>query len=250
MKFMVTFLLCALLSALPQETYSANDTLGRHISPTGDTLLLHHPCEVVRNPQETVYTSDSLILVRSQTKQDRATPSYLWLAVSAVFLLACCGLLYKRRRYLRRLSDLKQAQSSLTASLQSEKELARQEQQRLSNAAIANSPACREARRLLEKHKGTLHTDELLTPALWEQLQNDIDLYCNGFTRRLHEEHPKLKEQDIRFCCLVKAGFKYADMACLLGRTPNMMYKRRDAILARLSREVPGNDFEAFIRLY
>lgn len=250
MKIFMPFLLSLLLSALPLYGQGTAICLSDpFVCSLGDTLRLYHPQQMRQSTQETVYVGDSLVQHRQIGSS--ATPSfypYVWLLGGLLFLSAG-WLCYHRNRYRHVLSTLKHTQSDLEV-LHAEQEADRSDRQRLATIAIVNSPICQEMRFLIERHKGTLHTDELPTPAQWKQLTDNIDLYFNHFTRRLHEQHPLLKKQDIRFCCLIKAGFKYADIACLLGRTPNMMYKRRDAILSRLNQKLSGSDFEAFIRQF
>lgn len=84
------------------------------------------------------------------------------------------------------------------------------------------------------KHKNNVNNTPLISAIQIEELQKEINYAHNDFVFRLKETFPNLKPEEIDFCSLVKAGFKYAEIACLLGRTPNMMYKRRKAIVEKL----------------
>ena len=89
----------------------------------------------------------------------------------------------------------------------------------------------KELRELILEHKDSINNTPLISNIQFERLQKEINYSCADFTIRLQESFPKLKPEDVDFCCLIRSGFKYAEIACLLGRTPNMMYKRRKAIV-------------------
>lgn len=74
---------------------------------------------------------------------------------------------------------------------------------------------------------------------MWEALLTDTDQITHGFISRLTGKYERLLKEDIYFCCLVKIGMKYADIAYVFGCTPNAVYKRRDAILKRMNIESP-----------
>lgn len=81
---------------------------------------------------------------------------------------------------------------------------------------------------------------------IWETLLSEIDQLTNGFIKRLRGKYERLLNEDIYFCCLVKIGMKYADIAHVFGCTANAVYKRRDAILKRMDVETPSK-FENLI---
>ena len=53
----------------------------------------------------------------------------------------------------------------------------------------------------------------------WDILLHEIDMASLGFVERLSTKYEYLLEEDIRFCCLVRLDFKYADIASLWGCT-------------------------------
>lgn len=87
---------------------------------------------------------------------------------------------------------------------------------------------------LLDKNKDLDVIKELIDTKLWDEIISELDTLTGGFTTRLSSEYPNLKKPDIRFCCLLKMGFKYSEIGCLLGRTSSMMYKRCGIIANRM----------------
>lgn len=72
---------------------------------------------------------------------------------------------------------------------------------------------------------------------IWDALLSEIDQLTGGFIERLKGKHERLLKEDIYFCCLVKIGMKYADIANVFGYTSSASYKRRDAIMKRMEVE-------------
>ncbi|MBD3590989.1 lipopolysaccharide assembly protein LapB [Bacteroides sp. GM023] len=72
---------------------------------------------------------------------------------------------------------------------------------------------------------------------IWETLLYEIDQLTHGFIKGLMGKYERLSKEDVYFCCLVKIGMKYADIAYVFGCTSNAVYKRRDAILKRMDVE-------------
>ena len=79
--------------------------------------------------------------------------------------------------------------------------------------------------------------NEKVPNEIWETLISEIDLLTHGFTGRLTGRYERLLKEDVYFCCLVKIGMKYADIANVFGCTSNAAYKRRDAIMKRMNTE-------------
>lgn len=79
--------------------------------------------------------------------------------------------------------------------------------------------------------------NEKVPNEIWETLISEIDQLTHGFIKRLTERYERLLKKDVYFCCLVKIGMKYADIANVFGCTSNATYKRRDAIMKRMNVE-------------
>ncbi len=81
--------------------------------------------------------------------------------------------------------------------------------------------------------------NEKVPNEIWEILISEIDQLTHGFISRLTGRYERLLQGDVYFCCLVKIGMKYADIANVFGYTSNAAYKRRDAIMKRMNVETP-----------
>lgn len=82
----------------------------------------------------------------------------------------------------------------------------------------------------------------------WVELKAEIDRISGDFTIRLDRKYELFTENDIRFCCLLKLGLKYSELALLYGCEPNAMYKRRDTILKKLPVTLGEVKLEELIR--
>lgn len=61
-----------------------------------------------------------------------------------------------------------------------------------------------------------------------------LNEYYEGFTDRLCQMYPKLKEQDVKVCCLVKAGAKTGNISSIISMTPNAVTKKKGQILKKM----------------
>lgn len=82
----------------------------------------------------------------------------------------------------------------------------------------------------------------------WNELISEINSTSFSFTTRLKGQYDYLSENDIRFCCLVKLGFKFSEIALILGCSVDAIYKREKSTLRRMEinqaiklKEVLGN---------
>ena len=71
----------------------------------------------------------------------------------------------------------------------------------------------------------------------WEELLSEIDLVSFDFTTRLVDRYDALVDNDIRFCCLIKLGFKFSEIALILGCSVDAVYKKEKSILRRMDME-------------
>lgn len=115
------------------------------------------------------------------------------------------------------------------------KEEADLRQHELFDKYITETEIYKQIVQIIAKHKDGVNNQELLSATQWDEISQAIDLGNSDFTSRLSQQYPALKTEDIHFCCLLKMKFKYAEIACLLGRTSNMMYKRRNLIAQRMN---------------
>ena len=83
------------------------------------------------------------------------------------------------------------------------------------------------------KKENCKNPDGMVRPddADWEELLQELNNMTNNFTDRLAHRYVMLSKDDIRFCSLIKIGFKFGEMKDILACTLDAVYKREKAIL-------------------
>ena len=61
-----------------------------------------------------------------------------------------------------------------------------------------------------------------------------LNEYYDDFVNRLGDTYPNLKEQDIKICCLIKAGAKTGNISSIISMTPNAVTKKKGQILKKM----------------
>lgn len=201
---------------------------------------------------------------------------YHWLALLSIILILLALLLffvYKRRKYRIMLALSESKTSSMKEKIEYKtkeiirlKELisecendrakvlvlsrklntASAKKEKLFDKLIDTLPLFKDLTQLIEENRKSGISKDLITAKQWDKIVADIDSIADKFSVRLLENYSMLKTDDIHFCCLLKIGFKYSDIACLCGRTSNMMYKRRNLVIERIGLNL--DSLEAFIR--
>lgn len=201
---------------------------------------------------------------------------YHWLALLSIILILLALLLffvYKRRKYRIMLALSESKTSSMKEKIEYKtkeiirlKELisecendrakvlvlsrklntASAKKEKLFDKLIDTLPLFKDLTQLIEENRKSGISKDLITAKQWDKIVADIDSIADKFSVRLLENYSMLKTDDIHFCCLLKMGFKYSDIACLCGRTSNMMYKRRNLVIERIGLNL--DSLEAFIR--
>lgn len=156
-------------------------------------------------------------------------------------------MIYKRRKYNKRILSLEIKKQTSEDTLSQEIEKIRNKRNELFALYIKTCPIYKEITQLLHQNKNKIYDHELLTADKWDELFSVINSHTNDFTNRLQKEYPLLKNEDIRFCCLIKIGLKYSETACILGRTSNMMYKRREIISKRMGLKESNKGLDSYI---
>lgn len=87
----------------------------------------------------------------------------------------------------------------------------------------------------IQQKKTTFYAKDEFKDNDWKSLIADINYYSNGFTERLESKYILLNKNDIRFCCLCKIRLSYSDMAIVMGRTLDAMYKKKSSILHKMN---------------
>ncbi len=203
--------------------------------------------------QEDGYTfyTDSLIVYPSSTKVSTPSTS-LYLAIGILFIIIICALIFLVRKSFRKGTTISSPTGNECAedTLITEMDKLAQNQQRLFMQYMANTPIHKEIVLLIEQNKKDVCTQELLSEEKWNELFIAINKVTDNFTARLQQEFTSLKTEDIRFCCLVKSGFKYSDIAHVMGRTSNMMYKRSELIVQRMNLANGKQKLKEYIQNY
>ena len=77
----------------------------------------------------------------------------------------------------------------------------------------------------------------------WNELHTYLDNSYNGLISRLSQDHPDLKEKDIKFIELSCCGCSYLEIAMILGYAPNYISRKRMIIANKLGLTIPLDDY-------
>ena len=169
------------------------------------------------------------------------------------FLLLSLLLIIVVYRYLKNKKKIKALESqieTITQSMQAQAEERDNERRKMFTIYIINTPVYEKIQSLIKAHIDDIPTGELLQEAAWENLKNEINKLDDNFCERLKKDFTLLKPEDIKYCCLFKLGLKASEIACLMGRTPNMIHKRRKLISERLGINKTSFSLEDFLRSF
>lgn len=100
---------------------------------------------------------------------------------------------------------------------------------------LMSSPAYQMLIELREYNKLNPDRIKRITNDEWGILLHEIDMSSLGFVERISTKYEYLLEEDIRFCCLVRLEFKYADIACIWGCSLDAVYKRSRSVLEKMN---------------
>ncbi len=194
--------------------------------------------------------------LKSYLKQSRKKQNTLYIFICAVllsFLLITYDYVMTRRRskvYVYQMEVIKERFSekideiehlnnllmeceedkAQVAILKLQIEQAKSETTTAFNNILPGLSSYRATQELLAKADKLSPSEENISKKLWRDIEFELNCVTNNFTSRLLQKYPDLKQADVRYCCLLKMGFRYKDMSLLLGRTPRMMYNRRTKI--------------------
>lgn len=241
-------------------------------------LVYDNLASTLSYPVKTIKSLERMIHQRYLI-QYKSLAKWQWFALSfivTILLLSLIYFVYKRQKYHKRLMQLNEERSSMKelfnnklAEIQRLHELIGQcegdkakiyvldrqlktvyaERDNLLDKLIHALPVFKSLTLMIERNKDEKGSKEMIDIKLWGKIISELDDVTNNFTIRLSDQFPMLKKDDIHFCCLLKMGFKYSDIACLCDRTINMMYKRRDLVIERIELDT-SSSLEAFIKAY
>lgn len=153
-------------------------------------------------------------------------------------------------RKLQELENKLREANANNGTLQRQLLLAQKEMLELSNR---QNQAFRDNRELLEEafrksdiylffHKASKDEASLkVTDAHWDELRQALDTTYSHFTDRLYELYPKLSQQELRICYLVKTGIPAKGISLLLSRTKTAITMSR----CRLYKKIHGTEGSA-----
>ena len=85
----------------------------------------------------------------------------------------------------------------------------------------------------------------------WEELQITLDAICDSFTKRLKALHPKLTNDDIKYCILFKLSFKISEIAIMMNVQSTTVSKRKQRIKEHLREGLSISiDFDSYIKSF
>ncbi len=196
-------------------------------------------------------TGDSLYVVTIEQghSNDRQIGlySYVSFLLSALLLMMVVYMFIKSKR---RVSVLKSQIETIKQAMQDQAEERDNERRKMFSIYITNTPVYEKIQSLIKAHIDDIPTGELLQEAAWEDLKNEMNKLDDNFCVRLKKDFTLLKPEDIKYCCLFKLGLKASEIACLMGRTPNMIHKRRKLISERLGISKTSFTLEDFLRSF
>jgi len=166
------------------------------------------------------------------------------------FLLISLLLIIVVYRYLKNKKKIKALESQIKTikqAMQVQAEERDNERRKMFSIYITNTPVYEKIQSLIKAHIDDIPTGELLQEAAWENLKSEINKLDDNFCERLKKDFTLLKPEDIKYCCLFKLGLKASEIACLMGRTPNMIHKRRKLISERLGLDKTSFALEEFL---
>ncbi|WP_163210927.1 tetratricopeptide repeat protein [Bacteroides sp. 519] len=74
----------------------------------------------------------------------------------------------------------------------------------------------------------------------WEELQQQIDFFYDGFTERLRIRYPRISEKEMRVCLLIKAGLSNKEIANMVYMQHNSVSTLRERLFKKVFGE-PGS---------
>ncbi|WP_227096902.1 tetratricopeptide repeat protein [Bacteroides salyersiae] len=123
------------------------------------------------------------------------------------------------------------------------------ERDKLFNQLLHALPIFQKLVLLLEKNRELEISKTLIDDKMWKAVVEELNSITENFTIRLTDKYSILNKDDLLFCCLLKMGFGYSDIACFCGRTLSMMYKRRNSIVDKMRLE-DRSLLDTYMRLF
>lgn len=79
--------------------------------------------------------------------------------------------------------------------------------------------------------------DIKITETIWLEIQQIIDAIYNDFTYRLRKEYPKITQEELKVCYLIKMQVPVKRMAEIMSKTSSGVSKTRGRLYEKLTGE-------------
>ncbi len=85
--------------------------------------------------------------------------------------------------------------------------------------------------------------DNIASEEFWIALERYLNEKHNNVIDKVIEQHPKLKEKDLKFIEMLCCGFSYLEIAITLGYAPNYISRKRLNLANKLNLSIPLQDY-------
>lgn len=174
-----------------------------------------------------------------------------YLAGGIALLLVALAVIYNLRRYLRQKEEKRIQAEDLAARLDHLLALANEQLQRSASrnldvvhhlvrlrASAFHGGSPLKGFQLIGNGKGQLD---------WGSLYDTVNVLFDNFKDKLVAAYPSLAEEDVRLCCLFRAGFDIAAVANIFALSVHSIYKSRTHLRKQLGMP-EGGDLLAFLK--
>ena len=77
----------------------------------------------------------------------------------------------------------------------------------------------------------------------WQKIYTNTDTCFQDFTTKLRQDHPSLKEDDIRLCCLLKMDMPLDLIALIFNIEKGSVSQRKQRLRQKMGLDVPLDDY-------
>lgn len=174
---------------------------------------------------------------------------FRWKMVGSVLVIIVLILLMLRMIKLLRGRNRSLCQQEETLlQLQKEKNIIEHQKDMMENFLSGEKKG--EDAQFLDHLHSKAQKEQIPSVADWERLQLIVEIRYPGWNKRLHELLPKLKERDLCMCWLFLLGFSGQEIAGLMQRNRQSVYRSRVRLHRAITKNVAGglDDFVQILR--
>lgn len=174
---------------------------------------------------------------------------FRWKMVGSVLVIIVLILLMLRMiKLLRRRNRSLCQQEETLLQLQKEKNIIEHQKDMMENFLSGEKKG--EDAQFLDHLHSKAQKEQIPSVADWKRLQLIVEIRYPGWNKRLHELLPKLKERDLCMCWLFLLGFSGQEIAGLMQRNRQSVYRSRVRLHRAITKNVAGglDDFIQILR--